>query len=70
MELHGNTAALGFWKLRNWAAWLIFRHSHPTHFDVETGGSLFFPVVGKTAYLKSASVHQNRIDINNGENLK
>jgi len=24
MELHEKKAALGFWKLRKWAAWLIF----------------------------------------------
>lgn len=70
VELHEKTAALGVWRLRKWAAWLIFRRSHPTHFDVANGDSLFFWTVGKTAYFKSASVHQNRIKINNGENLK
>jgi len=70
VELHEITAALGFWKLRKWAAWLIFGHCHPTHFDVENGGSLFFWIVGKTTYLKSASIHQNTININNGENLE
>jgi hypothetical protein len=56
--------------LRKWAALLIFRHSHSTHFDLENGGSIFFRNVRNPAHLKTASKHQNRINVNKGENLK
>jgi hypothetical protein len=65
VKLHGKTAALGFGNLREWAAWLIFRRSHPALLDSENGGSSFFWISLKITYLKLAYVHQNRIYINN-----